>query len=77
MIMFTFSVRNIPPYKSPQEEEAFNDNLLGVNYVQKSSRQVNFWGGGGVQGAGFTFHGPTVRLLKALSRALKVRRAPK
>lgn len=37
MIMFTFSVRNIPPHKSLQEYAAFNDNFLGANYVQKSS----------------------------------------
>lgn len=37
MIVFTSSVRSNPPHKSPQEHEAFNDNLLGVNYVQESS----------------------------------------
>lgn len=50
MIMFTFSVRNIPPHKSPQEYEAFKDNFLGVDYIQESSshhpRQVNFLCGG-------------------------------
>lgn len=50
MIMFTFSVRNIPPHKSPQEYEAFKDNFLGVDYIHESSshhpRQVNFLCGG-------------------------------
>lgn len=77
MIMFTFSIRNIPSYESPQGYDAFNDNLLGVNYVQESlshhPRQVNFRGRGGVQGAGFTSNGPTMRPSKALSRALKKR----
>lgn len=50
MIMFTFSVRNIPPHQSPQEHGAFKDNFLGVNYFQEPSschpRQVNFRGRG-------------------------------
>lgn len=33
MIMFTFSVRNIPPHQSPQEHEAFKDNFLGVKLL--------------------------------------------
>ena len=49
MIVFTFSVRNIPPHKTPQEHEAFHNNFLGVNYVRESSSHhpshVNFLGG--------------------------------
>lgn len=63
MIMFTFSVRNIPPHQSPREHEAFKDNFLGVNYFQEPSshHETSKLPGVGGRGADFTFSGSIMR----------------